>query len=144
MFPQAQAQHEADEGFWLRGLMPFDRVQVPAPSHEEYWWDNGFSEGVFEGCLGPGTAARPRFAFGDASGGPDSASSLFRRIGIGLAICGDAINMSIERTVSGSLPGSQQSVPRGELFMFMCFLRWATDFCIYVTDNKAVFDGWHQ
>eukprot|EP00959_Pyramimonas_sp_CCMP1952_P269164 5627589-Pyramimonas_sp.AAC.1 len=41
---------------------------------------------------------------------------------------------------AGILPGHLQSVPRGELFMFLCTLRWASDHIIYVTENKAVFD----
>eukprot|EP00959_Pyramimonas_sp_CCMP1952_P172289 3600010-Pyramimonas_sp.AAC.1 len=94
---------------WLRGLLPADRVQVPPPAAEESWWDTGFDEGIFQACPGAGSPERPVLLFGGASGGAGTSSPLFRRVGVGLAQFDDEANMHILRTVSGVLPGPQQS-----------------------------------
>eukprot|EP00959_Pyramimonas_sp_CCMP1952_P284114 5938437-Pyramimonas_sp.AAC.1 len=51
--------------------------------------------------------------------------------------------MQLVSTASGSLPGRQQSVPRGEMFMFLRAVQWASDYVVHITDNQAVYDGWY-
>ena len=62
---------------------------------------------------------------------------------MGLAQMTSEADMSCVASISGGLPGPEQSVPKGELYCFWRALRSTSDFLIYVTDNSAVFDGWY-
>eukprot|EP00959_Pyramimonas_sp_CCMP1952_P061658 1288580-Pyramimonas_sp.AAC.1 len=92
--------------------MPATSAQAHPPPSDARRWTGGLNDGVFEGCLGPGSAERPVLVFGDASGGPDSVPPRARRVGLGLATFCDGGRLEAQCTVSGSLPGSQQTVPR--------------------------------
>ena len=45
-------------------------------------------------------------------------------------------------SLSGVLPGTTQTVPKGELYMLWLNLRSTTQYLTYVTDNQMVHGGW--
>eukprot|EP00959_Pyramimonas_sp_CCMP1952_P374190 7836531-Pyramimonas_sp.AAC.1 len=66
------------EAFWLRCIIPDAWTRVPPPVAQEQWSVSGIN-GMTSECMGHGTTIRPIMIAGDASGGPDSNSSKFRR-----------------------------------------------------------------
>eukprot|EP00959_Pyramimonas_sp_CCMP1952_P301592 6309933-Pyramimonas_sp.AAC.1 len=92
--------------------MPQPWTEVPPPPSEECWTATT-NDDVAEGFLGGGTMEEPLLVFGDASGGADTSSSAFRRVGLGIAVFTQLEpSVELQATVRGPLAGPRQVVAR--------------------------------
>eukprot|EP00959_Pyramimonas_sp_CCMP1952_P090138 1886995-Pyramimonas_sp.AAC.1 len=103
------------EACWLRGIIPEPWTRVPPPVSRGQWNVSGIN-GMTNGCMGHGTATQPILIAGDASGGPDSNNSKFRKVGFAIAKF-EALEPDVQvcSTIAGPLPGPRQVVARGEI-----------------------------
>ncbi|CAK0902250.1 unnamed protein product, partial [Prorocentrum cordatum] len=87
----------------------------------------------------------PRAIFGDAPGGKHSDDSRGRRVDVGLALisntsgrwqpCAGAI---------ATLPGREQTVPRGEIYAFVVGIERTSADVEFVTDHKPLLTAWDR
>ena len=125
--------------FWLRGLIPRSWTQVPEPPEEAPLWRMGVLPSL------PSI-----WAFGDASGGKESSDPRLRRIGWAYTTQSAPAEATRPRPpmqgraaagAYGGLPGSKQTINRGDL---QALLQLANDFegdIDYVTDSAYVCRG---
>ena len=142
---RAQAGREAEECFWVRGLIPSSWLTVPEPIQDEDWICYGLEGGgLTDSCFPEGSEVAPTFIFGDASGGEDSRDAGLRRVGLAVAVYADLnYDMNLEIGVWGGLPGGTQTVARGELYALYVAARGGRGHVVFVTDNAAVCSGWY-
>ena len=139
LIPFAEAQAGDTPCLWFRGLLPSsytslkeeheppetdDIVLVNRTHHPISWGSNTY--------------------YGDASGGTLTSVPTLRRIGIGLA-CVDPQGVLLFG-VHARLPGSVQTVPRGELYAIVLLARLAIPLAIidFFTDNLGVHDAFNK
>ena len=130
---------------WLRGLVPKSWAQISAPAEEHG-----------ETLTGP--PADPSWfwegqlvAAGDASGGPHSSDKRLRRVGWAYALFRapegldiDVIDrVGVPTIATGALPGTAQTINRGELFAFLRFLIGSRGVAkaLFITDSAYVVKG---
>ncbi len=80
--------------------------------------------------------------YGDASGGENTKYPALRRIGVGLACFNDLFKFGLH----SNLPGSIQTVGRGELFALVLLVRYLHrhTVCEFVTDNHNVYKTFNK
>ncbi len=124
---------------WLRGILPsqftdIDPQYVP-PNTVKYTYINHTSTSI---VWASGTY------YGDASGGEFSSFAPIRRAGCGLAAISD--DGTLRFGVSFNLPGTVQTVPRGELYALVALVLFASQGSTldYVTDNKGLYNTYTQ
>eukprot|EP00959_Pyramimonas_sp_CCMP1952_P073563 1537454-Pyramimonas_sp.AAC.1 len=94
-------------------------------------------EAFGEICVGAVSEAAPVFLFGDAGGGAGGSDPRLRRVGCGEAKYSElSLNMQLEVSVFGGLPGPQQSVHRGDLLAFPTALTGSDGVVVFTTDNQ--------
>eukprot|EP00959_Pyramimonas_sp_CCMP1952_P461146 9481115-Pyramimonas_sp.AAC.1 len=124
---EAASQRDMFECFWTRGLLPTQWTTLPPPPQHDQWEHVNCNHHE-EGCMNH-VGGHPIYAFGDASGGPDTAVSPLRRIGIGVAFFADLnkSDMPLRGATWGPLTGSRQTVIRGELMALVVAAESVTD-----------------
>eukprot|EP00959_Pyramimonas_sp_CCMP1952_P309420 6475322-Pyramimonas_sp.AAC.1 len=70
---------------------------------------------ITEVSLGYGSPSQPTYVCGDVSGGADSSSNRFRRVGIAIVRLQSRQPFCVGASITGPLCGLRQTVPRGEL-----------------------------
>ena len=95
--------------------------------------------------FGRGRPGRPLLIYGDASGGPESASAVLRRVAWAVAVVDHAAlaGTRVEAWAAAPMLGRRQTVHRGELLAVLVALRYTRRDVVYVGDNRAVVAGWH-
>ncbi|CAK0874886.1 unnamed protein product, partial [Prorocentrum cordatum] len=123
---------------WLRGINPRANTTPPPPlDHEEVY--------VQVGAPWPIGTAGPVILFGDASGGKHGTDPRRRRVGIGLAILANhGLSWQLEAGAIATLPGRQQTVPRGGIYAFVLALEHLDADIDYVTDHMPLLNAWQR
>ena len=123
---------------WLRGILPSRRSSLKEehqpPDTELLRFRNNLSHDI---VWGSGTY------YGDASGGVYTDVPVLRSVGFGVVRLNE--DMSLAVAVNTRLPGSIQTVPRGELYALVLLSILAEEYATidFVTDNLGVSDSFN-
>jgi len=95
--------------------------------------------------MGCGTSGQPIIISGDASGGPDSSISKFRRVGLAIAkFTSLELRVLMEFSAHGPVTGPRQVVARGEIRAFVLAVWATTGSLTYITDYEPLVQSWYE
>ncbi|CAK0885174.1 unnamed protein product, partial [Prorocentrum cordatum] len=138
---RARVEHEAHEGFWLRGVLPRAWTENPEPIAMGRWMSAGQEGPIAAGALGASTAARPPVVFGGATGGPEAAAPALRQVGLAAVVVQPHDGRAV-RAIFGGLSGPQQTVHRGEQGALVLAAQCSSGPTMFISDDLSVRDGW--
>ena len=154
---RAEEQKESAPAFWVRGIIPkrwlectppvsVEKVVVHTPTGDTAMLCGeevltGQTQAAADGTT-PGGGSTTTMMFGDASGGPESASKRLRRVAWAVAVVDIAApaDERIRAWASGPLAGRRQTVHRGELYAILVALE-KEGLAVSVRQNSTVEAG---
>ena len=138
LIPAAVSQSQDTPCLWLRGILPQHLVEI-----DPEWHPTSELHAVY---VNPANVPNTDkwgtgVYYGDASGGDYSAYTALRRVGCAVARVSRA-TQNLEYGAKFNLPGSVQSVGRGEAYALLFLIEHAKALSDieYVTDNEVVYN----
>ncbi len=121
---------------WLRGILPAKKAQVP-PEHLP-------PDDIVIKFVTPPASYESGTYYGDSSGGQYTSTPPLRRCGC--AVVQIDLNGDLVHAAYFSLPGSVQTVARGELYclVWLCLNAEPESVITFVTDNKGVYTTYNK
>ncbi len=139
LIPAAESGVLTHPCLWLRGILPSKFTNINPSAFPS----NVSSIQIIKDTSSQATWASGTY-YGDASGGEFSSFASIRRVGCGLAAIDSAGNLVFG--AKSNLPGSVQTVPRGEIYALFMLVDLAIHLTEldFVTDNKGLFDAFNK